>query len=133
MAHIDGNPSAAGTAAATERHRTRRRRQRQINFAAINAAALVRLPTLLRRWLPDGKVSFGDYVAKNPRRDDKRPGSFRIGISNGKWIDFATKDKGGDPVSLFAFLQGVGQAQAALDLARLVGVNPYVEARLCRR
>ena len=43
-----------------------------------------------------------EYVARNPTRADRRPGSFKINLRTGRWADFATGDKGGDPVSLAA-------------------------------
>lgn len=138
MTHTKNVSGAADTAAGASRHSSARQAgrkpQRQIAFAAINAAALVRLPSLLKCWLPDGKLSFGDYVALNPKRIDRHVGSFRISVASGRWIDFATQDKGGDSVSLFAYLNGIGQVQAGLDLARLLGVDPYqIEVRQWRR
>jgi hypothetical protein len=59
---------------------------------------------------------------RNPRRPDRRPGSFLINLRTGKWADFATGDKGGDPVSLAAFLFGLSQSKAAEELARMLGV-----------
>jgi hypothetical protein len=44
------------------------------------------------------------YVALNPTRNDRRPGSFKINIRMGRWCDFAAGDQGGDPVSLVAYL-----------------------------
>lgn len=78
----------------------------RVDFARINAAALARLPELLARWMPDGRVSGREYVARNPTRDDRRPGSFRINLNSGKWADFATGDRGGDVVSVAAYLAG---------------------------
>jgi hypothetical protein len=87
-----------------------------IDFAAINNAALGALLPLLRRWLPDGKVSGREYVALNPRRDDHHLGSFGINLRTGKWGDFATGDRGGDIVSLHAYLLGCSQSVAARHL-----------------
>ena len=64
-------------------------------FAAVNRAALAVLPKLLARWLPDGKAVNGEWVALNPKRNDRRPGSFGINLKTGRWADFATGDKGG--------------------------------------
>ena len=75
---------------------------RRLDFEAINRAGLASLLALLRRWLPDGRLIGREYTARNPRRADKRPGSFRINVNNGKWADFATDDAGGDVVSLAA-------------------------------
>ena len=82
---------------------------RRIDFAAINTAALAALPALLARWLPDGKAVGREYVALNPRRDDRHLGSFRINVTNGKWADFATGDRGGDVVSLAAYRDALDQ------------------------
>ncbi len=93
---------------------------RRIDFAAVNGAALAALPALLRRWLPDGRQVGREYVALNPRRADKRLGSFKINTRTGRWADFATGDRGRDPVSLAAYLENVQQGEAARRLARLL-------------
>ena len=81
------------------------------------------MPTLLARWLPDGRVIGREYEARNPRRVDRHPGSFRVNLRTGRWSDFATGDKGGDPVSLAAYLFGLQQADAARRLADMLGVS----------
>ncbi len=88
-------------------------RRRRLDFPAINRAALASLPALLRRWLPDGRLLGREYTARNPRRADRHPGSFRVNVRSGKWADFSTDDAGGDVVSLAAYLSGTGQADAA--------------------
>ncbi len=95
----------------------------QIDFDAINLAALAVLPELLRRWLPDGRIQGVEYTAINPTRDDRRLGSFRINTQTGKWADFATGDRGGDVVSLAAYLAGTGQTEAARKLADMLGMR----------
>lgn len=94
-----------------------------IDFKRINAAALPMLPALTARWLPDGRRRGDEWVALNPRRDDRKPGSFSVNLVTGKWADFASGDKGGDPVSLAAFLAGTSQAEAARNLAVMLGVS----------
>lgn len=95
---------------------------RKIDFVVINAAALRELPTLLVRWLPDGRLNGREYEARNPRRGDRNPGSFRVNLRTGKWSDFATGDRGGDPISLTAFLFNLSQIEAARRLATMLGV-----------
>lgn len=94
-----------------------------IDFSRINAAAIAALPSLLARWLPDGRRVGHEWVARNPRRSDRNPGSFRVNMNTGKWADFATDECGGDPVSLAAYLAGTGQAEAARALAEMLGVD----------
>ena len=95
----------------------------RIDFDAINRMALARLPDLCAVWLPDGQRRGNEFVARNPLRDDRRPGSFTINLHTGRWADFATDARGGDPISLAAFLSGLGQAEAARSLARMLGVD----------
>jgi hypothetical protein len=94
----------------------------KVNFATVRAA-LPFLPSLLRTWLPDGRRHGGEWVALNPKRNDRRPGSFSINLQTGRWADFATGDKGGDVVSLAAFIFGTSQTEAARSLAAALGVR----------
>ncbi len=100
-------------------------RRGRLDFPAINRAALASLPALLRRWLPDGQLMGREYEARNPRRADRRPGSFKVNVNTGKWADFACDAKGGDVVSLAAYLSGAGQAEAARALAEMLGVRGH--------
>jgi hypothetical protein len=97
--------------------------RRPIRFAAVNAVALPALPALLERWLPGGRKEGHEYVALNPTRADRHLGSFRVNLRTGRWADFATGDKGGDPVSLAAYLFRLRQAEAAERLAGMLGVR----------
>jgi hypothetical protein len=65
------------------------------------------------RLLPSGKKEGNEWVAFNTTRNDKHLGSFRINLLNGKWVDHATGDKGGDVISLCAYLKGLSQYEAA--------------------
>lgn len=94
-----------------------------LDFDRINRAALGALPALVARWLPDGKRVGREWVSRNPRRSDRKAGSFRVNLNTGKWADFATDDRGGDPISLAAFLAGTGQAEAARNLADMMGIE----------
>lgn len=94
-----------------------------IEFHSINQAAVPALPAILARLLPGGKISGGEYAALNPTRGDHRPGSFKINVRTGQWADFACGDKGGDIISLVAYLEGTTQAEAARMLARMLGLD----------
>lgn len=94
-----------------------------IHFAAVNAQALASLPSILQRWLPDGRRQGLEYVALNPRRADRHPGSFKINLRSGRWSDFATGDRGGDPISLAAWLFGLSQTAAARRIAEMLGLD----------
>jgi len=94
----------------------------RIDFARINRAALAVLPRLLARWLPGGRIESREYVVRNPKRQDQRPGSFKVNLPTGRWADFAIGAKGGDTISLAAYLADCGQIEAARRLAAMLGV-----------
>lgn len=91
-----------------------------ISFAATNAICLPRLQSLLAKWLPDGKLVGREWVALNPTRNDRRAGSFKVNVATGQWADFATGDRSGDPVSLYAYLNDLSQK---LELYKDLGGN----------
>jgi hypothetical protein len=94
-----------------------------VDFAKVNRAALAAFPAVLARILPGGKRVGAELLTLNPRRGDRHLGSFKINRYNGRWADFATGDKGGDPISLVAYLANVSQAEAARLLAGMLGLE----------
>lgn len=98
---------------------------RRIAFSRINSAALASAEIIMARWLPDGRREGVEWVALNPRRSDKRVGSFKINLRTGRWGDFATGDRGGDFISLAAFVFGLKNGEAAHRVAEMLGVHPY--------
>jgi hypothetical protein len=94
-----------------------------IDFHRINHAAIPLLPAIITRLLPGGKIHSREYVVRNPRRIDRHPGSFKVNLRNGRWADFATTARGGDPISLIAWLEGISQPEAAKLLARMLSID----------
>ena len=92
------------------------------HFAAVKRAALAQLPALAARWLPAGRRSGNEWIARNPLRADRRAGSFKVNLATGRWADFAIGKSGGDPISLAAYLGRMSQAEACRALARMLGV-----------
>ena len=88
------------------------------------------------RLLPDGVIERGEWVALNPTRNDRNPGSFRINLESGAWKDFATNDRGTDTISLWAYVRGLRTQVAAaremleLDPAGGPPVKRYVKREL---
>ena len=48
-----------------------------------------------------------------------------MNVRTGKWGDFATGDRGADLISLAAYLFRLSQADAALRVADMLGIDPY--------
>jgi hypothetical protein len=93
------------------------------SFALLQQASLPMLQHLIPLWLRSGRREGGEWVAYNPNRADRTLGSFKVNLRTGRWADFATGQKGGDAISLLAYLRGVSQAQAARLLARELRVR----------
>lgn len=86
-----------------------------IDFTGINRRLLAAAHTYLETWLPGGKTEGLNYVVRNPRRDDVHP-SLKVHIEEGNWKDFASGDGGGDLISLYAYVHGLSQGDAAKAL-----------------
>lgn len=94
-----------------------------VSFEKINKTALNNSLAILQRWLPDGQIIGHEYKALNPTRQDNKNGSFSINITNGKWADFATGDKGGNMISLTAYLFKIKPLEAAKRLSYMLGIE----------
>jgi hypothetical protein len=100
-----------------------RTQPRSVFFVTVNMACMDRLSALLAEWLPDGRLCGDEWIARNPTRADRRAGSFKVNTQTGRWADFATGDAGGDPVSLYAYLKGIKQGEAARALSDQWGLR----------
>jgi hypothetical protein len=99
----------------------------KVDFTTIAREATRVLVAVLTRVLPGGRVIGQEYVALNPQRADRHPGSFKVRVAGGRtgaWADFATGDKGGDVISLVAYLERIRQDEAARLVARMLEINP---------
>ncbi len=101
----------------------------RIDFKRVADTALQRSEQLVPLWLPDGAKVGHEWKSVNPTRSDSHAGSFSINLNTGAWGDFATGDKGGDLVSLLAYLFHSGdQIVAVRELAELLGIPDAVPA-----
>ena len=128
------NPTAAHVqdirAERASLHRSRARRYHasgRVDFDRHQpCGAVAPRPRSSQRLLPNGRREGNEYVALNPRRGDRHLGSFRINLANGRWADFALADKsarGGDPISLVAYVLNIKQSEAARGLMRMLGMD----------
>lgn len=75
--------------------------------------------------LPDGEVQGAELVARNPRREDKSPGSFRLNLESGAWADFALEGvRGADALSFLTYVTDTTPAEArTLALGKLAALG----------
>ena len=93
----------------------------RLKFNRVASATLALAVQLVPRWLPHGRRVGSEWVARNPTRADRHPGSFKVNLRSGRWADFATGDAGGDLISLRAYLDGIRQSEAARRVAQEIG------------
>lgn len=89
------------------------RRELPYDWKDVRRRLQQRMPALLRRLKIDAQISNGLCMPRNPRRDDRKPGSFVIwceGDAAGAWRDYACGDEcAGDVFGLIAYLEGLAR------------------------
>ena len=90
-----------------------------IDFPSLAAALLQRSETLVSGWLPGGHHRGREYVCADLSGGEG--GSFSVNLTTGMWADFSGDDSGGDLISLYAAIHGLGQGQAARALMAELG------------
>lgn len=103
---------------------------RAINFEHINTVALAHLEDLLTRWFPAGRIIGSEYEVGSLEGEPGKSFKVNLGSKRGVWTDFAGNEKGSDPVSLYAAINGTGQAEAAIRLSGELGINPYMAGKI---
>jgi hypothetical protein len=98
---------------------------RRIAFCKIAGSARANSAAIVMQWLPGGKRQGVEWTALNPRRNDHHVGSFRVNLRTGAWADFAVDERGGDLISLAAYLFNLSQVDAARRIAGMLGIDPH--------
>jgi hypothetical protein len=112
------------TASRHSRPRLAPSRPHRVDFAAINRAALTRWPEVVARLLPAGRAFGHEWYVGSLRGEPGRSLKIRLcGDRAGAWCDFATGEKGGDPISLAAAVAGLSRVEAAQRLSRMLGLE----------
>jgi len=84
--------------------------EKQRNFESLATSLLSDAKSLLRTWLPNGRLVGNEYTSGDL---GGAPGeSLKINIQTGRWCDFATGDKGGDLISLYASIRRISNPEA---------------------
>lgn len=96
-----------------------------MSVQAIKDSLHANIANYVAQWLPQGKKNGHEYQSLNPNRSDSKLGSFSINLNSGIWADFATGDKGGDLISLYAYLFTDNDNKAAVKkLGELLNIKP---------
>lgn len=87
----------------------------QPSFEEVNRRLLSDAAFLIPSWCPGGKVRGREYVAGSVSGGQGT--SFSVNLDTGKWSDFATDERGGDLISLYAAIKNIGQGEALKELS----------------
>lgn len=105
------------------------RHRAPIDFAALAATLLDRADRLVPSWLPNGKKNGHEWTCGNLAGEPGRKNwSCRVNLTTGAWGDFATGEKGGDLISLYAAIHGLNNGQAATRLIEELQLGPIEAA-----
>ncbi len=91
-------------------------------FARVASAARRQMPNLARQLFPNGHAEGREWAIGSLNGESGN--SLKIVLSGPKaslWKDFNTGEGGGDAISLIAAMEGIGQAEAARRLAKMLG------------
>lgn len=66
----------------------------------------------IERLLPGGYWRGGEWIVRNPTRNDRSAGSFLTNCNTGKWQDFAIGKGGRDLIGLTAYIKGITLLEA---------------------
>lgn len=97
-----------------------------LDFTGIAADLLGAADTLLPNWLPAGKRRGHEFVCGSLTGDAGE--SLSVNTRTGLWADFATGEKGGDLLSLYAAIHGMQQGEAARALGYTNGTGSSASA-----
>ncbi len=87
----------------------------KLDFSALAQRLLISADTLVPQWLPGGKRRGHEWVCGDLAGGEGD--SCSVNLLSGRWADFATGDKGGDLIDLYAAIHEIdlGEAYRQLD------------------
>lgn len=104
---------------------TRRGRAR-VDFAAVARELNARAEQLVPQWLPNGRRDGHEWKVGSLAGEAGK--SLSINLRTGVWADFASDEKGGDLLSLYAAIEGLSMLEAARRLADDYRLTPLTAA-----
>ena len=82
----------------------------KLDFSALAQRLLISSETLVPQWLPGGRRRGHEWVCGDLAGGEGT--SLSVNLLSGRWADFATSDRGGDLISLYAAIHELPMAEA---------------------
>ena len=86
----------------------------KLDFSALAQRLLISSETLVPQWLPGGRRRGHEWVCGDLAGGEGA--SLSVNLLSGRWADFATSDRGGDLISLYAAIHELTMAEAYREL-----------------
>jgi putative DNA primase/helicase len=86
----------------------------KLDFSALAQRLLVSSETLVPQWLPGGRRRGHEWVCGDLSGGEGT--SLSVNLLSGRWADFATSDRGGDLIDLYAAIHELTMAEAYREL-----------------
>lgn len=99
----------------------------RIDFEQLASTLLDRADRLVPGWLPGGAKRGHEWTCGNLAGE--KGTSCSVNLNTGAWADFATGEKGGDLISLYAAIHGLQMIDAAKSLVEDLHLEPASEVR----
>lgn len=114
-------------------HEMLRQSHKNIDFKAVNERLLNTSRHTLESWFQNGRIVGREFKVGNLNGD--KGDSLSVNLVTGVWSDFASGERGGDLISLYAAMMGISQHEAAIDLAgtdvptkpAMISTLPYIK------
>lgn len=84
----------------------------------LESNAIIFLPTILKRWLPGGRLTNHHWSAPHPK---DRSRTLSVDLSTGAWREFPSGAYGRTVTSFITHLTGLPEQEALLKLTAMIG------------
>jgi hypothetical protein len=86
----------------------------------LEAEAIIYLPAIMKRWLPDGRLSGHRWNVRHPKSNSH---AISVDLHDGSWRDFLNAKSGRTVTSLICHLTNLPAEQAILNLKSMIGAR----------
>ena len=87
----------------------------KLDFTALAQRLLISADTLVPQWLAGGRRRGHEWVCGDLAGGEGD--SCSVNLLSGRWADFATSERGGDLISLYAAIQEITMGEAYRELS----------------
>ncbi len=96
------------------------------DFDRLNGVLMQDIGSWLIKWLAGGQLVGHEYCCGSLRGEPGK--SLKVNLRTGLWSDFATGERGGDLISLYAAINGLSQGDAFRELSPGIDLDAAIKS-----